>query len=110
VPGVAAHRLGDGTGDPQQVLLGEAVDVAVVGRLALHDAHARPALAAALRALHTAVVERDGEPAARLGVKLGHVAAARERALEDRGGELRIDQRHSRSATLASICSASSMM
>ena len=96
MPGVAAHRLGHGARHAQQVLLGEAVDVAVVGRVALHHAHARAALAAALRALHAAVVEREREAAARLGVQLRHVAAARERALEHAPRELRVDERHSR--------------
>src|SRR6188768_2203781 len=84
--------------------------MAVVGRVALDDAHTGPALASALRALHAPVVERDREAAPRLRVQLGQVAAAGERALEDARRQLEIDERHSRSDTRASMLSASSMM
>ena len=85
---------GDRVGHAQQVLLGQAVDVAEVGRVALHDAHAGAALAAALGTLDAAVVEREREAAPVLGVELGEVAAARQRALEHALGQLGIDQRH----------------
>ena len=111
VAGVAAHGLGDRPGHAQQVLLGQAVHVAVVGRVALHDPHARAALAAALRALHAPVVEREPEAAPRLGVELGHVATAAEGAIEHAGGQLGIDEGQlSRSATWPTIRSAISMM
>src|SRR6266545_4937345 len=76
------------------------------GGVAAHDAHARSALAPALRALHAAVVERDREAAARLGIELGHVAPARERPLEHARRQLWVDERHSLSATWLSISSA----
>ena len=111
VAGVAAHGLGDGPGHAQQVLLGQAVHVAVVGRVTLHDPHARAALAAALRTLHASVVEGEREAAPRLGVELGHVTAAPERAIEDAGRQLGIDEGQlSRSPTWPTICSAISMI
>ena len=111
VAGVAAHGLGDRSGHAQQVLLGQAVHVPVVGRVALHDPHACAALAAALWALDASVVEREREASPRFGVELGHVPAARQRAIEDAGGQLGIDQRQlSRSSTRATICSAISMI
>ena len=91
---LAAQRLGGRVGHAQQVVLGQAVDVAVVGRLAADHAHAGAALAAALRALHAAVVERDREAVASLGVQLGEVAAARQRALQHARGEPGVDQAH----------------
>ncbi len=108
---VAAHGLGHGARNAQQVLLGEAVHVAVVGRVALHHAHARAALAAALGALHAAVVETEREAAAGLRVELRHVAAPRQRALEHAARQLGVDQGQlSRPSTRASICSAISIM
>jgi hypothetical protein len=65
---LGAQRLRGRLGHAQEVLLGEPVDVAVVGGVALHHAHAGAALAPALRALDAAVVQRDPERPARLGV------------------------------------------
>ena len=94
----AAQRLRDRARDAQEVLLGDAVDVAVVGRVAVHHPHARTSLAPALRTLDAAVVERDRKALAGLGVELGEVAPAAERAREHRGGERRFDERHSSSS------------
>ena len=62
----------------------------------MHHAHARAALATALGALDAAVVERDREAVAGLGVELGEVAAARQRAFEHALGERGIDEARSR--------------
>ena len=91
---LAAHRLRHRVGHPEQVSLGRAVDVPVVGGFALHHAHAGTALTAALGSLDATVVEREREALARLGVQLGKVASARERALEHARGKLRLDERH----------------
>ena len=99
--GLAPHRLGHRVRDPEQVLLGRAVYVAVVARLALHDAHAYAALPAALGTLDTAVVEREREAAPRLGVQLSEVAAASQRALEDARREVGGDERHDSFGRLA---------
>src|SRR4029453_15113213 len=84
-------------GDSQQILLREAVDVAVVGRVALHDPDAGASLPTALRALDAAVVQRDPKRLARLGIQLGEVAAAGERALEHALRKRRIDEVHAAS-------------
>jgi hypothetical protein len=110
LPCVAAYGLGHRAGHPQQVLLREAVHVAVVGRVALHHSHAGAALATALRALHAAVVHRDRKAAPRLRVHLRHVAAPRQRALEHARRQVGVDQRHSRPATSVSISSATPMI
>ena len=60
--------------------------------------HARTSLAPALRTLDAAVVDRDRKSLPRLGVELGEVAPAGERAREHRGGERGFDERHSSSS------------
>ena len=56
--------------------------MAIEGRVAQQHPHVGAALAAGLRALHALVVEREREAVAVLGVELGQVAAAPQRAGE----------------------------
>ena len=89
-----AEPLRDRLRHPQQVLLGQPVDVAVVARVALDHAQAGAALTAALGALHALVVDRDAKALASLRVELGEVAAAGQRHSEDSLGQWRLDQGH----------------
>ena len=90
----AAEGLGHGLGHAHQVRLGEAVDVAVVGGLAVDHPQARARLAAALRRLHAAVVERQAEALAILRVQLAEVAAVDERAPQHALGQLGRNEAH----------------
>src|SRR5919108_174034 len=60
--------------------------------------HAGAALAAALRPLHAAVVERQREALASLRVELGELAAAGERTLEHASRQSRLYERHAASS------------
>ena len=71
----------------------EPVDVGEVGRLADDHAHAGAALGAALHALDPRLVDRQAKAGALLAEDLGEVAAVLERALDDAGGQLCLDQR-----------------
>src|SRR4051812_34776616 len=86
-------------GHAQQVVLAQAVDVAEVGRVALHYAYAGAALAAGLGALDLRVVYPQAEAIAVLGIDLAEVAAVRQGAFEHTLGELVADQCHSSSGT-----------
>ena len=97
---LAPKRLGSRLRHPQQVLLGQPVHVAVVGRVALHHPHAGAQLAPALRPLHATVVERDREAPPRFRVQLGEVPAAGQRALEHACGERGVDEARSARARL----------
>ena len=60
----------------------------------MHDADAGAPLAAVLRVLDAAVVERQAEAVPVLGVELGEVAAVGERPRKHALGQLGVDERH----------------